>query len=369
MERGSDAGQGKRFWRQQHERQSPSEARREGERRTRWGDSRDQEGRRGRGEDSRGRRGQDTHDEGSSHRFGRDRHSEDSRGRYGRDSHDEGSRNWGRDARSGAGRRPAGRGGQEAASRRPDPEENAAERGTEIVYGRHPVNELMHSGRPVQRLHVLANAQGIPKDIFTLARERAIPVVHTDRERLDYLCNHANHQGVVAEAGGGQFAEATEVMERPVLAGECPFFLVLDGVQDPGNFGAILRSAEAAGVHGVFVAGDSSCGLTGTVSKASAGADQYIPVARVPKLSGLLRIFRENGYVIAGTEVEGSVPYTEVDYTPPTVIVMGAEEAGLRPSVREQCTALVRLPMRGKVQSLNVSAATAVILYEVVRQR
>lgn len=247
--------------------------------------------------------------------------------------------------------------------------EDTEDRGIEIIYGRHPVNELMHSGRPVQRLHVLANAQGIPKDIFTLARERAIPVVHTDRERLDYLCNHANHQGVVAEAGGGQFAEAAEVMERPLLAGECPFFLVLDGVQDPGNFGAILRSAEAAGVHGVFVAGDSSCGLTGTVSKASAGADQYVPVARVPKLSGLLRIFRENGYVIAGTEVEGSVPYTEVNYTRPTVIVMGAEEAGLRPSVREQCTALVRLPMRGKVQSLNVSAATAVVLYEVLRQR
>ncbi len=241
--------------------------------------------------------------------------------------------------------------------------------GLEIVYGRHPVTELLRSGRPVQRLHVLAGAQGIPKDIFTMARERAIPVVHTDRARLDHLTRHANHQGVVAEAGGGAFADLEQVLQRPQELGQTPFFLVLDGVQDPGNFGAILRSAEAAGVHGVFIPGDNSCGLTGTVSKASAGADQYIPVVRVAKLGSLLRRFREQGFVLAGTEVEGSCPYTEADYRRPAVIIMGAEESGLRPSVRELCTDLVCLPMRGQVQSLNVSAAAAVFLYEVVRQR
>ena len=241
--------------------------------------------------------------------------------------------------------------------------------GLEIVYGRHPVTELLRSGRPVQRLHVLAGAQGIPKDIFTIARERAIPVVHTDRARLDHLARHGNHQGVVAEAGGGEFADLEQVLQRPLELGQTPFFLVLDGVQDPGNFGAILRSAEAAGVHGVFIPGDNSCGLTGTVSKASAGADQYIPVVRTAKLGGLLRRFREQGFVLAGTEVEGSCLYTEVDYRRPAVIIMGSEESGLRPGVRGLCTDLVRLPMRGQVQSLNVSAAAAVFLYEVVRQR
>ena len=245
----------------------------------------------------------------------------------------------------------------------------SAEGGTEIVYGRHPVTELLRSGRPVQRLHVLAGAQGIPKDIFTIARERAIPVVHTDRARLDHLTHRANHQGVAAEAGGGTFADLEQVLQRPAELGQTPFFLVLDGVQDPGNFGAILRSAEAAGVHGVFIPGDNSCGLTGTVSKASAGADQYIPVVRVAKLGGLLRRLREEGFVLAGTEVEGSCLYTEVDYRRPAAVIMGAEESGLRPSVRGLCTDLVRLPMRGQVQSLNVSAAAAVILYEVVRQR
>ncbi|MDO5295139.1 MAG: 23S rRNA (guanosine(2251)-2'-O)-methyltransferase RlmB [bacterium] len=241
--------------------------------------------------------------------------------------------------------------------------------GLEIVYGRHPVTELLRSGKPVQRLHVLAGAQGIPKDIFTMARERAIPVVHTDRARLDYLTHHANHQGVAAEAGGGTFASLEQVLQRPLELQQTPFFLVLDGVQDPGNFGAILRSAEAAGVQGVFIPGDNSCGLTGTVSKASAGADQHIPVVRVAKLSGVLRQFREQGFVLAGTEVEGSCLYTEIDYCRPVVIIMGAEESGLRPSVRELCTDLVRLPMCGKVQSLNVSAAAAICLYEVVRQR
>ena len=210
--------------------------------------------------------------------------------------------------------------------------------GIEIIYGRHPVNELMHSGRPVQRLHVLAGAQGIPKDIFVIARERAIPVVHTDRARLDYLTHRANHQGVVAEAGGGAFADLEQVLGIPESRGETPLFLVLDGVQDPGNFGAILRSAEAAGVHGVFTPGDNSCGLTGTVSKASAGADQYIPVVRVAKLGALLRRLRDLGCALVGTEAEGALLYTESDLRQPAAIVMGAEESGLHPSVRALCT-------------------------------
>lgn len=330
------------------------------------------------------------HRDGSSKRFWRAEHKREvcrPTNSYRRDSDDfrgprgGGERN-GREGRSKSvydeRRRDEGRRAFRSSSREMKSDENfrnisrdisAEERGIEIVYGRHPVAELMRSGRPVQRLHVLAAAQGIPKDIFTLARERAIPVVHTDRERLDYLSHHANHQGVVAEAGGGEFAEVGEVLERPILRGETPFFIVLDGVQDPGNFGAILRSAEATGVHGVFVPGDNSCGLTGTVSKASAGADQYIPVARVAKLGTILRLFRDNGYLIVGTEVGADKVYTELDYKLPTVIVMGAEESGLRPSVRELCTDLVRLPMRGKVQSLNVSAATSVFLYEVIRQR
>lgn len=277
-------------------------------------------------------------------------------------------------------KRPAERAGASGYSRRPrservcesDIQSNLMDNGAlegEVVYGRHPVLELLQTGKPVQRLHVLANATGIPKDIFSIARERAIPVVHTDRARLDHLSHHANHQGVVAEAGGAAFADVQELLERPHTLGQTPFFAVLDGVQDPGNFGAILRSAEAAGVHGVFVPGDNSCGLTGAVCKTSAGAVQHIPVARVAKLTSLIRLFQEAGYVIAGTEVIGSVPYTEVDFSQPTVIVMGAEESGLRPSVRELCTHLVRLPMLGKVQSLNVSAAASVFLYEVVRQR
>ncbi len=244
--------------------------------------------------------------------------------------------------------------------------ENRSEQ--EIIYGRHPVMEALRSGRPVQRLYVLAKATGIPRDLFVIARERAIPVVHTDRFRLDNMTHRANHQGVAASIGVRDFSPLQEVLERPLGTGVPPFFLMLDGVQDPGNFGALLRTAECAGVHGVIVAGEGSCGFTGVVSKASAGADQYLPVARVAKLTSVLRDFREYGYEIVGADMEGE-NYAQADFTKPMVMILGAEGRGLSKGLKELCTRIVSIPLAGKVESLNVSAAGAVLMYEVVRQR
>lgn len=238
----------------------------------------------------------------------------------------------------------------------------------DLVYGRHPVVEALRSGRPIHRLYVLAGARGIPRDLFVLARERAIPVVHTDRLRLERLARGGNHQGVVAAVGSREFVTLQEVLEAPLGSDRPAFFLVLDGVQDPGNFGALLRTAEAAGVHAVIVPGAGSCGLTSAVTRAAAGADQYLPVARVEKLAPVLRQFRENGFEVVGADMAGD-DYTAARFAGPSVLVMGAEGRGLGRNLKEVCTRVVRIPLLGKVDSLNVSAAGAVLMYEVVRQR
>ena len=238
----------------------------------------------------------------------------------------------------------------------------------EIVYGRHPVVEALRSGRPVHRLYVLAGVRGVPRDVVVLARERAIPVVHTDRVRLDRLARQGNHQGVVAAVGSRDFVSLQEVLERPLGSDRPALFLVLDGVQDPGNFGALLRTAESAGVHGVIVPGAGACGLTAAVTRAAAGADQYLPVARVEKLAPVLRQLRDGGFEVVGATMAGE-DYTSADYRRPTALVLGAEGRGLAPNLAELCTRLVRIPLLGRVESLNVSAAGAVLLYEAVRQR
>lgn len=228
--------------------------------------------------------------------------------------------------------------------------------------------EALRSGRPIQRLYVLAGARGIPRDLFVAARERAIPVVHTDRLRLDRLARGGNHQGVAAAVGSRDFVSLQEVLEAPLGSGRPAFFLILDGVQDPGNFGALLRTAESAGVHGVIVPGAGSCGLTSAVTRASAGADQFLPVARVEKLGPVLKQFRDNGFEVVGAEMKGD-DYTSAPLDGPLALVMGAEGRGLGRHLAELCTRLVRIPLLGKVESLNVSAAGAVLMYEVVRQR
>lgn len=239
----------------------------------------------------------------------------------------------------------------------------------EIIYGRHPVAEALRSGRPVQRLYVLAGARGIPRDIFVLAREQAIPVVHTDRMRLDRLARQGNHQGVVAAVGSRQFVSLQEVLERPLGSDRPAFFLLLDGVQDPGNFGALLRTAEAAGVHGVIVPGAGSCSLTAAVTRAAAGADQHLPVARVEKLAPVVRQLREGGFQVVGADAAATDDYTTAEFRRPTALVLGAEGRGLGRGLAELCTKLVRIPLLGHVESLNVSAAGAILLYEAVRQR
>lgn len=239
----------------------------------------------------------------------------------------------------------------------------------EIIYGRRPVVEALRSGVPLQRVYVLKQAVGVPKDVFVLAREAGIAVVHCDRNRLDFMCRRGNHQGVAAAKAVRNFDTVEAILNKCRHSDRQPFILILDEVQDPGNFGALLRTAEASGVHGVIVTSSGSCGFTPAVTRASAGADQYMLAARVPKLGAVLRRLREEGFSIIGADSNTDFDYTQADCRGPLAIVMGAEGKGLHPSVKELCTKLVKIPMLGKIESLNVSVAGGIMMYEAVRQR
>ena len=194
-------------------------------------------------------------------------------------------------------------------------------------------------------------------------------MVRSQKMRLDSMTNRANHQGVVASLGERSFASWQEVLEAVAISDRKMLVLALDGVQDPGNFGALLRTAEGAGAQGVVVASAGSCPLSATVSKASAGADAYLKVARSDRLDRVLGGLADEKIQVVATVPDGELNYWEVDWRRPSVLVLGAEGSGISESVLRRCTHKVRLPMLGQVESLNVAASAAAVLYEAVRQR
>ncbi|MBX3172293.1 MAG: RNA methyltransferase [Candidatus Eremiobacteraeota bacterium] len=227
----------------------------------------------------------------------------------------------------------------------------------------------MRKEAPLQRIYVLSDGAGLGRDFFELAREQAIPVVRSQKMRLDSMTGRANHQGVVASLGERSFAAWQEVLEAVAVSPRKMLLLALDGVQDPGNFGALLRTAEGAGAQGVVVAAAGSCPLSATVSKASAGADAFLKVARSDRLDRVLGGLAEEKIQVVATLPDGDLNYWEVDWKRPSVLVLGSEGSGISDSVLRRCTHKVRLPMLGQVQSLNVAASAAAVLYEAVRQR
>lgn len=237
-----------------------------------------------------------------------------------------------------------------------------------LIFGRHPVTEALKAGAPVQRLNVAVDAQGLPKEIFTLAKAAEIPVTRTDKERLDHLCRGANHQGVVAQLGERSFMPFDKWLES-LKSEKANFVLALDQVQDPQNLGALLRSAEGAGCQHVLVSSEKSCGLTGAVSKTSAGADQHLILGRTSKMGVILEKLRDRGFQVVATAPGASLDYHEVDLSKPTVLLLGGEGRGLPPHLKRVSTHVVNIPMLGKVQSLNVASSGAILLYETVRQR
>ena len=242
-------------------------------------------------------------------------------------------------------------------------------RGDDIVAGRNAVGEALRSGRTIDSIYVArGNRAGSLAPILARARQMGITVKEADAKKLDYMCGNANHQGVVAVAAVKEYAAVDDLFRLAEQRGEPPFFLVADELEDPHNLGAILRTAECAGAHGVIIPRRRAVGLTYAVGKASAGAVEYVPVARVANIAAVLDELKERGVWIYAADFDGQ-PWCTVDYRGPAAVVIGSEGAGVSRLVREKSDFIISLPMLGKINSLNASVACGVICYEIARQR
>ncbi|MDR3288909.1 MAG: 23S rRNA (guanosine(2251)-2'-O)-methyltransferase RlmB [Peptococcaceae bacterium] len=239
----------------------------------------------------------------------------------------------------------------------------------EIVYGKNAVRELLQSQRPLNKVLLQKESSGQgTSDILDALRERKIPYQFVERQALDRLTEKQNHQGILAYVAPKEYAEVEDMLALAAQKQEDPCILLLDQVEDPHNLGAVIRTVNAVGAHGVIIPKRRSVALTGTVAKTSAGAVEHVLVARVSNLVQTLKELKKAGCWIAGAEMDGQDIF-QTDLTGPRVVVVGGEGKGLGKLVRETCDELIRLPMRGEISSLNVSAASSVILYEILRQR
>ncbi len=239
------------------------------------------------------------------------------------------------------------------------------------IFGINPVIEALKSGRPIQRILIAEQRKsdrGIA-EIVRLAKNAGTEIRMTTRGVLNREAAHAVHQGVVALAAAREYAMLDNILQIPSLRGQLPLYLVLDGVEDPRNLGAILRTAEAAGVHGVVIPERRAAGLTDTVAKAAAGALEYVPVVKVVNIVNTIEELKKTGIWVAAAEAGGDRQYWDADFTRPTALVLGGEDKGVRRLVREHCDYTLSLPLMGKISSLNVSVAAGILLYEVLRQR
>lgn len=240
---------------------------------------------------------------------------------------------------------------------------------TEMVYGRQAVRELIKSGRALNKVLFQAEARAERnKDMLEILRERGIPFQIVEKNVLDRLTDRANHQGILAYVAAAEYAEVKDMLALAKEKGEDPFILVLDEVEDPHNLGALLRTVDAVGAHGVIIPKRRSVALTGIVAKTSAGAVEHVLVARVGNLVRTLEELKKSGCWVAGADTDGREAFT-TDLTGPRVLVIGGEGKGLSRLVRETCDEIISLPMRGEITSLNASVAGSVLLYEILRQR
>ncbi|MFC0212840.1 23S rRNA (guanosine(2251)-2'-O)-methyltransferase RlmB [Paenibacillus chartarius] len=240
----------------------------------------------------------------------------------------------------------------------------------EYIGGKHSVLEALKSGRTINKIWIAENAQKhLAQPIAAEAKSHGIVVQFVDKRKLDQMTDNMQHQGVVAQVAAYRYAEVDEILERAAAKGEAPFLLLLDEIEDPHNLGSILRTAECTGVHGVIIPKRRSVGLTATVSKTSAGAVEYVPVARVTNLAQTIEDLKKKGVWIAGTDVAAKQQVYDTDFKIPIAVVIGNEAKGVGRLIKESCDFLVKLPMFGQLNSLNASVAAGVLMYEVVRQR
>mgnify|MGYP002597079109 CR=1 FL=1 len=239
-----------------------------------------------------------------------------------------------------------------------------------VIEGRNAVLEALRAGTPVDKIYIAkGETDASLGHIASTARGKGIVVVEADRRKLDGMSRTHAHQGIIAVAAVREYASVEDLLQAARDRGEPPLLVVCDELSDPHNLGAVIRTAECAGAHGVIIPKRRSAGLTAVVAKTSAGAVSHLPVARVANLPSLLKQLKKEGIWVFGADAAGTVPLYEADLKGPAAIVIGSEGSGMSRLVAETCDVLVRIPMKGKLNSLNASAAAAILLYEAVRQR
>jgi 23S rRNA (guanosine2251-2'-O)-methyltransferase len=241
----------------------------------------------------------------------------------------------------------------------------------DVIEGKNPVLEALKSGRPVNRVLL---AKGLRTDsvvleILDTARNRKIPVEYADRHVLDRQSPSGAGRGVLAIAAARDYLALDELLDVPEKTGEPALFCVLDGIEDPANLGAILRTAGATGVHGVIIRSRRAAGLTSAVARTSAGAIEYVPVARVANISQAIETLKKHGVWVIGIDMNGTEDFAAIDFTLPSAIVIGGEGKGLSPLVAKHCDTVAHIPMKGKIGSLNASVAAALVMHGAFRQR
>ena len=240
----------------------------------------------------------------------------------------------------------------------------------DLIEGRNAVTEALRAGRSIDKIYIAkGEVDKTLGHIASKARDLGIVVVEADRRKLDAMSVTKAHQGVVAMAAVKEYCTVEDILAIAEERGEAPFVILCDEISDPHNLGAILRTAECVGAHGVIIPKRRSAGLTSIVDKTSAGAAEHMAVARVPNLPAAIKELKDRGLWIYGTAVDAEGGMWTTDFTGPLCIVIGSEGDGMGRLVTEQCDFLVKIPMRGKVNSLNASAAASVMMYEVLRQR
>lgn len=230
--------------------------------------------------------------------------------------------------------------------------------------------EAIRAGRALDKVFIVRGiADKTLAFIASSARSAGVVVTECDRRKLDAMSLTGSHQGVIAVAAAREYCALEDILARAEELGQAPFVVVCDGIEDPRNLGAVIRCAECAGAHGVVIPKHRSAGITAAADKASAGAAEHMLIARVPNLAAALQTMKDRGLWIYGAEAGGESPLWKTDMTGPICLVIGSEGAGMSRLVRQSCDFVMNIPLLGKVNSLNASAAAAVLLYEIVRQR
>lgn len=254
-------------------------------------------------------------------------------------------------------------------NRRKYENKNQNELHNDVIIGRNCVKEALRSGRAIEKLLVASGSMnGSAKELAATAKEKGIPVKETDAKKLDFLCGGTAHQGIAAIAAVKEYCSVDDIFECAEKRNEKPFIILLDEIEDPHNLGAIIRTAECTGVHGIIIPKRRSAGLGYTVGKASAGAVEYVNVARVTNICNTIENLKERGVWVFGTDMNG-VDSSNIDFDIPVAIVIGNEGKGMGRLVRDKCDGIISLPMRGKINSLNASVAAGVVMYDVLRNR